>query len=84
MKVTQVFRSSEDERVISETKIGGADAITPIPITGDKDRWIVSSKAYAGVVRASLISHSAPDKIGLERSDEIEITISLDIELSET
>jgi hypothetical protein len=48
IKVTQVFRSSKDERVISETEIGGADATTPIPITGDKVRWIVRDKAYAG------------------------------------
>jgi hypothetical protein len=29
MKITQVFRSSKDERVISEIEIGGADQATP-------------------------------------------------------
>jgi hypothetical protein len=38
MKITQVFRSSNDERLISEIEIGGADPATPIPITGDNVR----------------------------------------------
>jgi hypothetical protein len=76
MKITQVFRSSEDDRVISEGEIGGADATTPVPITGDKVHWIVRDQVYTGVVKSRLISYSAPDKIGLERSDDIDITIS--------
>jgi hypothetical protein len=56
MKVTQVFRSSKDERVISETEIRGAGATTPIPITGDEVRWIVRDKAYAGVVNGSFLT----------------------------
>jgi hypothetical protein len=35
-------------------------------------------------VKSRLISYSAPDKIGLERSDDIDITISLKIELVES
>ena len=61
MKITQVFRSSKDERVISEIEIGGADQATPIHnITGDNVRWIVKDKVYAGRVKSRLISYSAP------------------------
>jgi hypothetical protein len=83
MKITQVFRSSSDERVISELTIGGADQATPIPITGDNVRWIVKDKTYAGRVKSRLVSYSAPDKIGLERSDEVDITAVLSVELVE-
>jgi hypothetical protein len=84
MKITQVFRSSKDERVISEHTIGGADQATPIPITGDNVRWIVKDKVYAGRVKSRLVSYSAPDNIGLERSDEIDITAVLTVELIES
>jgi hypothetical protein len=83
MKITQVFRSSSDERVISELTIGGADQATPIPITGDNVRWIVKDKIYAGRVKSRLVSYSAPDKIGLERADEVDITAVLSVELVE-
>lgn len=81
MKVTQIFRSSNDERVISELTIGEADQ-APIPVAGDNVRWIVKDKVYAGRVKSRLVSYSAPDKIGLERSDEVDITAVLTVELS--
>jgi hypothetical protein len=52
MKITQVFRSSNDERLISEIEIGGADHATPIPITGDNVRWIVKGVGCEGRVPA--------------------------------
>jgi hypothetical protein len=36
MKITQVFKSAHDDRVIGEIKVGGADQA--IPITGDNVR----------------------------------------------
>ena len=81
MKVTQIFRSSNDERVISELTIGEADQ-APIPVAGDNVRWIVKDKVYAGRVKSRLVSYSAPDNIGLERSDEVDITAVLTVELS--
>jgi hypothetical protein len=83
MKITQVFRSSSDELVISELTIGGTDQATPIPITGDNVRWIVKDKLCAGRVKSRLVSYSAPDKIGLERSDKVDITAVLSVELVE-
>lgn len=38
VKVTQMFRSSKDERVMSETEIGELTPITSISITGYKVR----------------------------------------------
>jgi hypothetical protein len=67
VKVTQVFRSFKDERVISEMEIGGANATTPVPVTGDQVRWIVGDQAYAGVVKSRIISYSAPNKIWRDR-----------------
>jgi hypothetical protein len=81
MNVTQIFRSSKDERVISELTIGEADQ-APIPVAGDNVRWIVKDKVYSGRVESRLVSYSAPDKIGLERSDEVDITAVLTVELS--
>jgi hypothetical protein len=81
MKVTQIFRSSNDEQVISELTIREADQ-APIPVAGDDVRWIVKDKVYAGRVKSRLVSYSAPDKIGLERSDEVDITAVLTVELS--
>ena len=84
MKITQVFQSSNNERVISEITLGGADQTTPIPITGDNVRWIVKDKVYSGRVKSRLVSYSAPDKIGLERSDDMDITAVLSVELLES
>jgi hypothetical protein len=81
MRVTQIFRSSDDERVISELTISDADQ-APIPVAGDNVRWIVKDKVYAGRVKSRLVSYSAPDKIGLERSDQVDITAVLTVELS--
>ena len=81
MRVTQIFRSADDERVISELTISDADQ-APIPVAGDNVRWIVKDKVYAGRVKSRLVSYSAPDKIGLERSDQVDITAVLTVELS--
>ncbi len=81
MKITQVFRSSTNEQVISELQLGGADQATPVPSAGDNVRWIVKDKVYSGRVKSRLISYSAPDKIGLDRSDEVDITVTLSVEL---
>jgi hypothetical protein len=81
MRVTQIFRSAEDERVISELTISDADQ-APIPVAGDNVRWIVKDKVYAGRVKSRLVSYSAPDKIGLERSDQVDITAVLTVDLS--
>ena len=81
MRVTQIFRSSDDERVISDLTISDADQ-APIPVAGDNVRWIVKDKVYAGRVKSRLVSYSAPDKIGLERSDQVDITAVLTVELS--
>jgi len=81
MKITQVFKSLTDQRVISVMEIGGADSATPLPVAGDDVQWVAENKAYAGRVKARLISYSAPDRIGLERSDDIDITAVLMIQL---
>jgi hypothetical protein len=81
MKITQVFRSSNDERVISQLEIGGADQTTPIPVAGDNVRWIVKDKVYAGRVKSRLISYSAPNEAGLGRSDDVDITTVLSVDL---
>lgn len=80
MKVTQIFRSSKDDRVISEIAIGAADQ-APIPLVGDNVSWIVKGQVYAGRVESRLISYSAPDNIGLERSDEVDVTAELTVDL---
>lgn len=82
MNITQVFKSSSDGEVISELEIGGADQATPIPIEGDNVRWFANDTFYQGRVTSRLISYSAPDKIGLERSDEVDVTAVLTVELS--
>jgi hypothetical protein len=78
-----VFKSSNDERVISELEIGGADQATPIPMTGDNVCCIVKDKVYAARVMSRLISYSAPDKTGLEKEDEVDITTVLSVDLVE-
>jgi hypothetical protein len=81
MKLTQVFRSSADNHVISEIEIGGADPATPVPVAGDDVRWVVKDKVYTGRVKSRLISYSSPDKIGLDRSNEVDVTAVLSVEL---
>ena len=48
MKITQVFGSSSDSRLISEIEFGGTGQSVTIPITGDNVRWIVEDKVYGG------------------------------------
>lgn len=81
MKITQVFKSLTDHRVISVMEIGGADSVTPLPVAGDDVQWVTENTTYAGRVKTRLISYSAPDRIGLERSNDIDITAVLMIQL---
>ncbi len=81
MKITQVFRSAGDDRLISEIELGGANPATPIPIPGDDIRWVVDDKVYEGRVKSRLISYSPPDKVELERLNAVDITAVLRIEL---
>jgi len=80
MKITQVFRSADDGRLISEIEIGASQA-TPIPVTGDDVSWVVNDQSYRGRVRSRLISYSAPDKVELERLNAVDITAELRVEL---
>jgi hypothetical protein len=56
MKITQEFRSSKDERVISEIEIGGADQATPIPSTTRTSLRANSAKSHTRVFRLSILS----------------------------
>ncbi len=82
MKITQVFRSSSDGRLINEIELGGTGQAATIPITGDNVRWIVGDKVYTGRIKSRLISFSAADKVGMERFDQVEITAELTVELA--
>ena len=83
MKVTQIFRSASDGQLISQLEIGGANQVTPIPVSGDYVSWVANDKVYEGRVKSRLISYSAPDKVGLERLDAVDITAELSVELVE-
>jgi hypothetical protein len=67
-----------------EIEIGGNGQLTPIPIVGDNVRWIVKNKIYTGRVKSRLISYSAPDRIGLDTSHEVDTTAELSVELVES
>lgn len=84
MRITQVFRSLADNHVISDVEIGGVDTATPVPATGDNVRWVVKDKVYAGRVKSRLISYSAPDNVGLDRLNEVDVTVELYVELATT
>ena len=84
MKITQVFRSADDERLITEIEIGGASPATPIPVAGDEVSWVANDKVYQGRVKSRLISYSAPDKAGLDRLDAVDITAVLTVELAKS
>jgi hypothetical protein len=80
MRITQTFTSADDGRVISEMEIS-PDQATSIPVAGDHVQWIVNDKVYAGSVKSRLISYSAPDNIGLDRADEVNMRAVLSVEL---
>ena len=80
MKITQVFKSSSDGQEIGEIEIGGSDQATPLPAVGDQVRWVSRDKVHAGRVISRLIAYSAADKIGLDRSDVIDMTVVLNVE----
>jgi hypothetical protein len=83
VKITQVFKSSSDDVELNRIEIGEADQAAPIPVGGDNVRWFVKDKVYSGRVRSRLISYSAPNNIGLDRSDEVEVTVELSVEVVE-
>jgi hypothetical protein len=82
MKITQIFRSSRGQRLISQIELIGPGAAIVIPCVGDNLSWVVEGKTYEGTVKSRLVSYSAPDKIGLERSDETDITVALSVEMA--
>jgi hypothetical protein len=84
MKVTQIFKSARDEQIIGEIEIGDGGGLNPIPIAGDNVRWIYKDITYTGRVKSRLISYSAPDRIGLDRSDEVDVIAALSVELAES
>lgn len=80
MRITQVFASADNEQVISEMEIS-PDQATPFPVAGDHVRWVLKGKVYEGRVKSRLISYSAPDNIGLENENEVNIRAVLRVEL---
>jgi hypothetical protein len=80
MRITQVFKSSTDGQEISEIEIGGSEQATPVPMVGDQVRWVSRDQVHAGRVISRLIAYSAPDKIGLDRSDEVDMKVVLNVE----
>lgn len=80
MKITQAFRSADDEHLISEIELGAGQA-TPIPVTGDDVSWVADGKVYKGRVKSRLISYSAADKVALERLDAVDISAVLRVDL---
>ncbi len=56
--------------------------LAPIPVAGDNVRWMVKDKVYSGRVESRLVSYSAPNNISLERSDEVDITAVITVELA--
>ena len=83
MKIIQVFRSSADNHVIGQIELGNASSSAPVPVVGDEVRWVANDKVYVGRVSSRLISYSRPDKIGLDRSDEVDVTAELTVNLGE-
>jgi hypothetical protein len=82
MKVTQIFRSSKDERVISELTIGEADQ-APIPVAGDNVRWIVKKiKCIPVASNPGSFPTALPTKLASKDRDEVDITAVLTVELS--
>jgi hypothetical protein len=80
VRITQVFASADNEQVISEIEIA-PDEATPVPVAGDNVRWVVKGKVYEGRVKSRLISYSAPDNIGLDTANEVNIKAVLRVEL---
>ena len=68
MRITQVFASADNERVISELEIL-PDQGTSVPVVGDNVRWITNDKVYTGRVKSRLISYSEPNNIGLDSTE---------------
>jgi hypothetical protein len=80
MRITQVFASASDERVISELDISPDQAIS-MPVTGDEVRWVVNDKVYTGRVKSRLIYYSPPTNIGLDSANEVNMRAVLRVQL---
>jgi hypothetical protein len=80
MRITQVFTSASDERVISELEISPDQAIS-VPVTGDQVSWVVNNKVYTGRVKARLISYSPPNNIGFYSANEVNMRAVLSMQL---
>lgn len=80
MRITQVFASADDERVISELEIS-PDQATPVPVEGDRVSWVVNDRVYTGRVKSRLISYSLPNNIGLESAKEVNMRAVLSVQL---
>ena len=80
MRITQVFASASDERVISELEISPDQAIS-VPVPGDHVRWVVEDTVYTGCVKSRLISYSAPNNVGLDSAKEVNMRAVLSVQL---
>jgi len=80
MRITQVFASASDERVISELEISPDQAIS-VPVAGDQVRWVANDKVYTGRVKSRLISYSPPNNIGLDTANEVSMRAVLSVQL---
>ena len=80
MRITQVFASESDERVISELEISPDQAIS-VPVAGDRVRWVVNERVYTGCVKSRLISYSPPNNIGLDSANEVNMRAVLSVQL---
>lgn len=78
MRITQVFASADDERVISELEIS-PDQATSVPVEGDRVRWVVNNRVYTGRVTSRLISYSPPNNIELESAKKVNIRAVLSV-----
>jgi hypothetical protein len=80
MRITQVFASADDERVISELEIS-PDQATSVPVEGDRVRWVVNDRVYTERVKSRLISYSPPNNMGVESAKEVNMRAVLSVQL---
>ena len=80
MRITQVFASASDERVISELEISPDQAIF-VPVPGDQVRWVANDKVYTGRVKSRLMSYSPPNNVGLDSAKEVNMRAVLSVQL---
>jgi hypothetical protein len=81
MKITQTFRSADDELDISTMEINGSSS-TPIRAVGDHVEWIDKDHTYFGSVSSRLISYGTPES-SVGRDDDFDIHVILNVEVEE-